>query len=77
MFGVAIWGVSGRVVPRNYVKIFVSLLSLDIKKVVVLALAAKKTDVCLGPFVGFGGFGPPKLCENNYVLKISTDTQKN
>ena len=33
MFGVANGGVRGRVVPQNYVKIFVSLLSLDIKHV--------------------------------------------
>ena len=34
MFGVATWGVPGRVVPQNYVKVFALLLSLDIKHVV-------------------------------------------
>ena len=33
MFGVATSEVSGRVVPRKYVKVFMSLLRLDIKDV--------------------------------------------
>ena len=33
MFGVATWGVFGGVVPPNNVKVFVLLLSLDIKDI--------------------------------------------
>ena len=29
-----------------------------------------------GPIGGFEGLVPPKLCQNSFVLKISTDTKK-
>ena len=62
MFGVPIWGIPGRVVPPNYVKVFVSLLSPDIKKVAPKLKPSKKL-IYFGVHLGFlKGFLPP-----NYV----------
>ena len=36
----------------------------------------QKIDVFRGPCRGFGGIGPPKLCQNSFVFLIFTDTKK-
>ena len=74
--GLAIWGVPARVVPRNYVKVFVSLLSHDIKHVAP-ELKPSKRLIFVWIHLGVLGDDTPKLCQNSFVLKISTDTQKN
>ena len=51
VFGGSIWGGPGGVVPPNYVKIFVSQISTDIKKTGTLAWAVQKFDF-LGPHFG-------------------------
>ena len=75
MFGVVVWGVPGRLVLPNYVKVFVSLLSFDIKDVAPY-LKLSKQLILIWVHLGLLGVGPPKLCQNSFVLKISTDTQK-
>ena len=76
IFGVAGWGVSGRVVPQimsGYLSLYCLLIS---KMCSTLALAAKNTDICLGPFGGFGGLVPPNYVKIVLFKKFLRTTKK-
>ena len=77
VFGGSIWGVPGGVVPPNYVKIFVSQISTDIKKTGTLAWAVQKFDF-LGPHFGGvpGGVAPKKFQETQLRMYLNNFTQK-
>ena len=71
VFGGSIWGVPGGVVPPNYVKIFVSQISTDIKKNWHPSLSRSKIWFFGAPFRGGPrGGGTPKPCLNISLLNI-------
>ena len=76
MFGMATWGVSGEWYPETMSR-YLSLYYLLISNMLHPSLSRQKHWYLIGSIWGFWGNGSPKLCQNSFVLKISTDTQKN